>query len=93
MKCKLLAVVLGNCKHNSLQPNLRIYVKPNMDMKASYIGHEQLAKGIGAHVPIIRAPVPLLVFLLLSMLYHGFRSLVIFRAQRGIYNLRTNRLN
>ena len=67
-----------------------IYVKPNMDMKPSYIGPEELAKRIGGQVPIIWAPVPLLVFLLLSMLYHGFRSLVFFRAQPGIYNLRTN---
>ena len=62
-----------------------IYVKPNMDMKPSYIGPEELAKRIG-EVPIIWAPVTLLVFSLLSMLYHAFRSLVIFRAQPGIKN-------
>ena len=56
-----------------------------MDMKPSYIGPEELAKRIGGQVPIIWAPVPLLVFLLLSMLHQEFRSLVIFRAQPGIY--------
>ena len=33
-----------------------------MDMKPSYIGPEELAKRIGGQVPIIWAPVPLLVF-------------------------------
>ena len=39
-----------------------IYVKPNKDMKPSYTGPTELAKRIGGLVPIIWAPVPLLVF-------------------------------